>query len=144
MSENGFHIRLTTDGNDFSVCSETVEDFCERNDLSPKLVFKITLVLDEIITNIIDYGYVEPGSHTIDVYLDLEGTVLTIVVIDDAAAFNPLEVSQPELEIPLEERKRPIGGMGIHLVRSITDSLAYERKDDRNVLTMTINVAQCM
>lgn len=144
MNQNGVTIRLSEETNDFKICTKYVEHFCEQNNLSPKLVFKITLVLDELISNIISYGYNMPEEHVIDVHLEMDEAILTMVVEDGGAPFNPLEAEEPELNIPLDERKRQIGGMGIHLVRSITDSQAYERKDDKNILTMTMNVAKCI
>ena len=66
--------------------------------------------------------------------LALEGDELTIRVEDDGRAFDPLQAPPPDLDLPLEER--PVGGLGIHIVRSVMDAVEYQRRGGRNVLTM--------
>jgi anti-sigma regulatory factor (Ser/Thr protein kinase) len=94
----------------------------------------INLVLDEVITNIIDYGYDDQAEHEIRVTMAVEGDRLTIEVEDDARPFDPLKAAPPDLDLPLEER--PVGGLGIHIMRSLMDAVEHQRRNDRNVLTM--------
>lgn len=116
---------------------QLVEEFGEANCFPPKLIFQITLILDELVTNSISYGYMEPGGHQIRIDLSFKDQRLTIRLEDDAGPFNPLEAPPPELDLPLEERNRQVGGMGIHLVRTLVDQLNYERVDGKNVLVLT-------
>lgn len=144
MQEQVLNIRLTPDAMDFSGCSSKVEEFCEQLGLPQKVTFKIVLVLDELITNIINYGYELPDCYTIDVSLRCAGGGLELVVKDNARAFNPLcDAAEPELHLPLEERIRPVGGMGVHLVKSLMDSVSYERVDNKNVLTLKKSLDEC-
>ena len=98
----------------------------------------MSLALDEVVTNIIRYAHADGRQHPIVVRLTLEPGVLTAQVEDDGRSFNPLEVSPPDIGASIEDR--PIGGLGIHLVRSVMTSVEYRREDGRNVLTMTKNL----
>lgn len=144
MPGKALQLHLTPGNNDFTLCSSMVEEFCERHDLPQKIIFKIVLVLDELITNIVSYGYDTPGNYSIDVNLTLGDGWLLLMVQDDARPFNPLrDAAEPELDVPLEQRKRPIGGMGVHLVKSLMDYATYERVAGKNVLTLKKNLAEC-
>jgi len=98
----------------------------------------IELSLDELLTNIISYGYNDNDSHLITVDLWLEGEddskFVIIRLVDDGVKFNPLEKKEVDLDLPLEEKQ--IGGLGIHLVKKLMDELHYERREDKNVLTL--------
>ena len=112
-----------------------VQDFGRENRLSADLVGEIRLVLEEVVTNIISYGYEDRVEHAIEVIIINSEQDVTLRVRDDARPFNPLEQPVPDLEIPLEDRG--IGGMGIHIVREIMDEIDYKREDNGNLLVMT-------
>ncbi len=115
--------------------ADIVQDFCARNALSPSLAYQLTLVLDELLTNVISYGYADDAEHTIELTINLAEGSLTIEWEDDGEAFDPFKVEEPDLESPIEDR--PIGGLGVHFVKTIMDTVAYRRRDGRNHLTMS-------
>ncbi len=121
---------------------ELVESFGETHNLDPRSVFSLSLALDELLTNVIDYGYCDCDRHAIEVTMSMEGDQLHVRIEDDGAPFNPLKADEPELDVPLEQRKRQIGGMGIHLVKHFMDSLSYERAGGRNVVVLTKRIEQ--
>ena len=108
--------------------------FGEENELNDDIVGEIRLVLEEIVTNIISYGYEDKARHEIAVSIVNGEEEITVSVRDDAKPFNLLEYPRPDLEIPLEDRG--VGGMGIHMVREIMDEINYKREDDGNLLVM--------
>lgn len=116
-------------------------DFCEelsdKWDINPKVAIKLSLALDEILSNTINYGYTDDGEHKIDINFSLIDDSLSAEIIDDAAEFNPLLQDAPNLDSELENRK--IGGLGIHLVKSFADSLSYSRDNDKNILLIKIS-----
>ena len=114
--------------------AELAERFGDEQHLSAADVMTINLVLDEVVANIISHGYDDTGEHQIHVTLDLEGAALAIRVEDDGKPFNPLEAPPPNLDLPLEERK--VGGLGIHIVRSVMDAVEHRRDGGRNILIM--------
>ena len=112
-----------------------VRDFGRENRLPEDLVWEIRLVLEEIVTNIISYGYEDRAEHAIAVALVTSEQDITLRIRDDARPFNPLEQPVPDLEIPIEDRG--IGGLGIHIVREIMDEIDYKREENVNLLVMT-------
>lgn len=119
---------------------QRMESFGEKHCLPPDLVFQLTLSLDEVVTNIINHGYVDDQNHAIKVSIAYENAQVIITVSDDARHFNPLTAPPAETDVPFEERRRQVGGMGIHLVKTLMDEVKYAREGDKNVLTMTKRV----
>lgn len=114
--------------------ADEVERFGEANGFSSRTIYQIRLVLDELLTNVISYGYRDQDRHEIGVGMRLADGLLTIRLEDDATPFNPVEAGQPDLECPVEDRR--IGGLGIHLVKKIMDQVEYERKEGKNLLML--------
>lgn len=114
-----------------------VESFANQHGLPPQPSLQINLALEELVTNIISYGYSDHDEHEIHIKLELERDRLLAVIEDDARPFNPLEFAPPDLDVPLEQR--PVGGLGIHLVKNMFDTLEYRREQDKNRLIMHKN-----
>ena len=109
-----------------------VEDLGEQDDWPPGLIFKVNLVLDELSVNIVNYG---GEASEIEVSLDADADEVRVEISDDGRPFDPLnDAMEPDLEASLEDR--PIGGLGIHLVREMMDELHYSREDGKNRLAM--------
>ncbi len=111
-----------------------VSAWCGRQALSEEVDYQVNLVLDEVVSNVIRHGYRDKRQHEIRVDLDFLDGELTIQVEDDGVHFSPLQVSPPDISKPINER--PVGGLGIYMVRQIMDSLDYRRENGRNSLVM--------
>ena len=128
-------VTFANDQSEVGKLSRLVEAFGDVHDLPPQSIFSVNLALEEVVTNIIRYAYNDHGvPHPIVVRLAFEDGVLAAQVEDDGRAFNPLDAPPPDIDASLEER--PIGGLGIHLVRSMMDSVEYRRDHGRNVFIM--------
>ena len=128
-------VTLVNELSEVARLSRLVEAFGEAEGLGLDAVFSMNLALDEVVTNVIRYAHDDDGQqHPIIVRLAIEQDVLTAQVEDDGRAFNPLEAPTPDIGAGIDERR--IGGLGIHLVRSVMSSVEYRREDGRNVLTM--------
>lgn len=141
MSEK-IHLRIgpnsdLTDADNLQYIHGSVEELGQREDWPESLIFKVNLVLEELGLNILHYGGEGSGrSPAIDIVVTSENDALTIEVSDDGNPFNPLQDSVvPDVEAMIEDR--PIGGLGVHLVKTLMENLNYERTDGRNRLTMT-------
>jgi anti-sigma regulatory factor (Ser/Thr protein kinase) len=88
------------------------------------------LAIEEFGTNVIKCGYDDANQHLIEANLSLSGSELVLTIIDDGRAFNPLEAPEPKISAPAEER--PIGGLGIYLVRKMSDRMEYVREGNKN------------
>lgn len=113
---------------------QVVEDFAESHSLPPKLTFELNVALEEILTNVISYGYSDADEHDILLRLAYANGTVIAEVEDDGQPFNPLAAPPPDTNAPLEERR--VGGLGIHLVRKLMDGVAYRREEEKNRLTM--------
>ena len=117
----------------------TVERFGERTGLPAETLSRLRIVCDDVLSNVIAYAFPDDGEHDVEVRLVMVGRRLVVRVSDDGIPFDPLTVAPPDLNAPLAQRQ--IGGLGIHLVRSLFDEVTYERRADRNVLTLASKVA---
>jgi anti-sigma regulatory factor (Ser/Thr protein kinase) len=87
-----------------------------------------------LVSNVIKYGYEDQGPHEIHVTIEVQRDLLTVSVEDDGKPFNPIQAPLPNVDLPIEER--PIGGLGMLLIRSIADDLHYRRDRGRNIVTL--------
>ena len=114
--------------------SHIVDAFCAAQELSPDLAYCINLSLDEVITNIIVHGYTDAQEHEIVTRLTLDGATIDVEIVDDGRPFNPMNV--PPVEFVGDPLERPVGGLGLHLVRNLMDSMEYRYEHGRNVLVL--------
>jgi anti-sigma regulatory factor (Ser/Thr protein kinase) len=114
--------------------AEEIESFGELHDIPADVVFGINLSLDELITNTINYGYADSQQHFIQVELDLTAEDVVIQLKDDGLPFDPLQRPDPDINQSLDDK--PIGGLGIYLVRKMMDEVEYRRIDNFNILKM--------
>ena len=112
-----------------------VETIAADKKLDQSLTMGLNLALEEAVTNVILYAYPEGADGLVDVEAVLNPDQLTFIISDGGRAFDPTSVPEADVSSPVEER--PVGGLGIHLVRQIMDSVSYARRDGQNYLTMT-------
>ncbi len=98
------------------------------------LANKIKLAVEEAVTNIIDYAYQNGTEGNISVIIEADESRIRFILTDSGAEFDPTGVSKADTTLTVEER--PIGGLGVFLVRNLMDSINYERVDGKNVLRM--------
>ena len=112
-----------------------VDEELERLDCPPKANMQLDICIDEIFGNIAHYAY-GSGSGDATVRLDFDETerLLSLTFIDSGSPFDPTDTPEPDTTSPLEER--PIGGLGLFMVRKMVDAMEYRREDGRNILTI--------
>lgn len=130
-------LTIANDLSEIGRLAEEVEGFCDRLGMDAGVAHAINLSVDELLTNTISYGYDGDGPHSIDVRLAAADGAVTVTLSDDGRAFDPTEAEEPDIDAELDDR--PIGGLGIHIVRMLMDNVSYERVDGRNVLTLIKN-----
>ena len=100
-----------------------------------KLLTKFNLVVEEIFVNIVSYAYEDNSTNntvTISIKDNDDKTIITFV--DSGKHFNPLIKDDPDISLSADER--PVGGLGIYLVKKMMDNVEYEYKDNKNILTI--------
>lgn len=115
--------------------ADAVEAFCEPLAPPMKDLMAVQLAIEECITNVIQHGYRDDAPHTFTVELSAPAPDrIRLVITDDAPAYDPLARPEVNLALPIEER--PIGGLGVHLVKKLMQHAAYERRANQNILTL--------
>jgi anti-sigma regulatory factor (Ser/Thr protein kinase) len=114
---------------------KALEAFAAEHRLPAKVFQAADLALEEHVTNVLHYAYADTALHKICVRLSCDELALLVEVEDDGRAFNPLDQPRVDTSVPLEQR--PVGGLGIHLMRQFMDTLDYRREGGRNILRMT-------
>ena len=133
MSEQ-LKLKVETNPSELERISAVVEDIGQRENWPAQFIFRVNLVLEELGLNIMSYGYDE-GLHEFEITLTSEADVLRIEFTDDGRPFDPLNEA-PELDLDASVDDRKVGGLGIHLVRTMVDEMSYRREQDKNHLTL--------
>ena len=131
-------IKLKNDLSQVPVLNNFVMSFLSRMKVDTTLGNQIKLAVEEAVVNVIDYAYPvgTQGELTVDAATD--GTFLKFVITDMGKPFDPTDGGRVDTTLSAEER--PIGGLGIFLVRELMDSINYERIDGKNILTLKKNI----
>jgi len=117
---------------------QVVNVFLEPRELKSKLVYAVNLILEEILVNIIRYGYDDEDSHEIEVRIGVEEEEVALTVIDDGKEFNPLTVPPPDHSKSAMDRIEE--GLGLQFVRHMRNAMEYRREGDKNMLRIWIFV----
>jgi anti-sigma regulatory factor (Ser/Thr protein kinase) len=115
---------------------QVVNVFLEPRALSSKLVYAVNLILEEILMNIIKYGYDDEDSHEIEVQIEVEEEEVALTVIDDGKEFNPLTIPGPDRSKSSMARLEE--GLGLQFVRHMRNAMEYRREENKNILTIWI------
>ena len=128
-------LELDAEIESLATADKAVGDFAESMSWPDEATFKVKLVLEEILMNVISYGGDSSHKPRITLHLSQQNDLLSMEISDDGIAYDPLTAPPPDLESDLDDR--PIGGLGVHLVRELMDSVSYRFKDGRNHLLVT-------
>jgi serine/threonine-protein kinase RsbW len=129
------HIQIKNNIDELHALNAFLEEVSDQWELPMKVAMNINLTLEEIITNIIFYGYQEEKDKSIDINLYRTALGVDISVIDNARPFNMLLKKDYE-DAAKSAEDREIGGLGIHFVKTLMDEVSYERTNDQNVLRL--------
>ena len=122
-----FHKKILNNLDDLKICLKELNSFIESNSV-PRSYY-IMLTVEEILTNIIKHG--SKKELSIDVYLEVFKNYSKVVIIDNSFAFDLNKIDSPDIYIAPNKRKP--GGLGLHLIKNITQSCSYYRKNDQNI-----------
>jgi len=134
-----YHLTLHNDIKQIALLPDFVDTIAKRIELDHETASNLNLALEEAITNVIMYAYPEGTDGVVNIDATVDGKNVSVVIADNGIAFDP--TAKEEIDITAGIDERPIGGLGIHLVRTIMDNVNYERKEEKNILTITKNYA---
>jgi anti-sigma regulatory factor (Ser/Thr protein kinase) len=127
-------IILANDISEINKLSQFIDEIGEEFSLTPDIIFNLNLVLEEAVVNIINYAYPKEEHQSIFLSAKLQDGSIIFVLTDTGKEFDP--TMAPEADITLSAEDRPIGGLGIFLIRQIMNQVKYERIEGKNVLTL--------
>ena len=111
-----------------------IDGILEEIECSMKAQMQIDVVVEELYVNVAHYAYA-PGTGPVTIRAEAGADrELTITFIDEGVPYDPLARPDPDITLSIEER--PVGGLGIFMVKNTMDDMTYRREDDRNVLTI--------
>lgn len=135
VKETGrLEIKIKNELAGLGIVEEKFENFCQEYDIPDGARQKVSIVLDELLNNIVSYAYRDKEEHLIEIKFVLTGVRLAITIHDDGVPFNPFELDPPDLSLSLDERA--VGGLGIFLVRKMMDEYLYSRHIGKNVIRL--------
>ncbi|MBP8302412.1 MAG: ATP-binding protein [Planctomycetes bacterium] len=130
-------IQIRGDLAELAQVNAKVTDLLQRHGTGAEVVYRAQLALEEVLSNVIRHGYEDnPAEHAITIHVQLLPDGVRLEFVDDGRAFDPLSVAEVDLDLPLEDRR--VGGLGVHLLRTMTKGLNYERKAGCNHLRVDL------
>lgn len=135
--EDMFKLNVKADLKNLSEISDFITTQTRKLGLQDRGIFQLQLAADEVVSNIILHGYTH---RTGPIHLSIweEHDKIILLIEDRGEPFNPLTVTKPDLNAPLEDRSP--GGLGIHFLKTLADNVYYEYKDGKNRLTVSKNI----
>jgi Amt family ammonium transporter len=129
---------VKNDLSEIATINATFGEFAKEHNLPTKIRRRMSVAFDDLLNNVISYAFQDEDEHEVEIRAELTGDRLTVTISDDGIPFNPLGITVPDTSASLEERE--VGGLGIHLVRNMADDISYQRRIDRNVLSVVMHV----
>ncbi|HTJ57170.1 MAG TPA: ATP-binding protein [Devosiaceae bacterium] len=126
------HLLLSNSVEDMAIALDRVDLLLNKAGADEQIAFRIRLALEELITNSIMHGYPEGGAHEIGIELAIEPERVAVEITDDGVPFDPFRPREAVLTGSVEER--PIGGLGLHLIKQLIPELSYRRARGRNIV----------
>lgn len=132
-----FEMKILNKKDDLRNLLTKIDGFLAHGCKNPAIVNKLVMCMDELITNIISYGYTDKAEHEIHVSAQVDPVKreVSIIIKDDGVEFDPTNPNKPSLHQPVQHRQ--VGGLGLHIVSSILDKMVYHRENEMNTLTVT-------
>jgi anti-sigma regulatory factor (Ser/Thr protein kinase) len=128
-------LELKADMAGLETADQALDEFGAHMAWPEPALFQLRLVLEEIMMNVISYGSDGGAIPHVRLHLSQQDTALAMEIADDGVAFDPLQAPSPDLDADIDDR--PIGGLGVFLVRELMDSVTYRREAGWNRLSVT-------
>ena len=136
VREGELKLAIDNEASELKDLSTTVTQFLDDHNVPHRAAYAIDLAIDELVTNVMRYAYVDAETHLIDIELAVEREQALLRIVDDGRPFDPRR--GPALDLHAENRD--IGGLGLILVLDMVDTLKYRRVDDKNCVEVRVSL----
>ncbi|MDQ0509234.1 ATP-binding protein [Ancylobacter amanitiformis] len=133
-------IRLPSRLDELEPLFEALDFFVRTNAIPQTPAYRLQLAVDEFVANAVAHGYEDGRQGEIGVKVRLDGDMLELTFSDDGAPFDPFHAPPPDLTGSIEERR--VGGLGIHLVRTLAVSVAYRYEHGSNIVVIRLHLTE--
>lgn len=137
---HGFRVSVEADSNGVGKVNAAFAAFAEAHGLPDGVRRSFHVALDELLANVLSHGMSGRDTGSLGVEFDVDQSRLTVTLVDDGPEFDPFLEAEPDTSLSVEDR--PIGGLGIHLVRKLMDEVSYERRGGQNVVVLVKKLAE--
>ena len=114
--------------------NEFIDSVAEEVGIDMSLTMSLNLAIEEAVVNVMEYAYPEGQQGDVEIEVTADQQWMTFVITDTGIAFDPTKKEDADTTLSAEER--PIGGLGIFMVRQLMDVIDYKREGNKNVLTL--------
>ena len=133
MGESSIEKSFAAKQDQISSAIEFITVSAKNAGLSRQFILKLQLVAEEAVANVCSYAFPD-GEGTFEIRVESNSEYLTVTISDKGKPFNPIALTQPDISLGIEER--PVGGLGVFLMRKFVDEITYERVNNKNMLRM--------
>jgi len=138
LNAEKLHLSAATNLSEIERINAEFKIFADERGLAAAISQKVCIVFDDLLNNIISYGFSDDAEHQIDIDISHMPSRLVIAITDDGMPFNPFDQVGPDTSLSIDERD--IGGLGVLLVKQLMDEYQYQRHSNSNVVTLTMNL----
>ncbi len=131
-------LTLPADATAMPAVQAAIEAFCEAHAVATRPAYVLGLVVEELVTNVVNHAYRGTGGGPVRIRVEAAGGTISGEVRDDGPPFDPTTASAPDTSAALDDR--PIGGLGVHIVKTLVERLDYAREGDSNVVRFSIGI----
>lgn len=118
--------------------NEFIDAVAEEVALDMSLAMSLNLAIEEAVVNVMEYAYPDGEKGNVEIEVTVDEGWLTFIISDSGIAFDP--TTKEDADTTLSAEERPIGGLGIFLVKKLMDTIEYQRTDGKNMLTLRKNI----
>jgi serine/threonine-protein kinase RsbW len=136
VRDEALRLRLANRLDALEPARQAVETFLAPAGLSPKVIYKLELVLEETFMNLLWHAFKDGAEHTIELAVRLQPGEVVLHFEDDGIAFDPTLAAEPARPASIDDA--PVGGRGLALVRRAAKHIAYRRSAEHNHLTIAV------
>ncbi len=128
-------LKLANELGELERIKSALDELCDDFNITPKIGLEINLALEEAFTNIVNYAFRDEEKHSIELLIVADFQKLVMTLVDDGIAYDPTQNKEPQLDLPVHDR--PVGGLGVFLIKKLMDGVEYRREAGKNHLILT-------
>lgn len=137
LNQDAFSFKFSSGNTGMFKIMEKAETICRERNVDESKVYLVQLCIEELVTNALRYGCTDNTKVNVAVSLNIKEGGITLVIEDDAQPFDPLTEAPPPPDLTTDIEQRTVGGLGIHMLKCMTQTMQYEYVNKHNRMILT-------